>query len=394
MKMLASLLLLAGAAVASPRDYFPLQAGNQWTLESRNGRLLNIEVRRSRVIKNETYFLVSGYTPGDAWIRQNDDGELFVLEGSDEKIAHLKLGAPAYRTRLSGCEQQAAPAPAPASISDPDTFSLGVVYTSQSCADIGIVNEIYTPGVGLTERAITTFAGEIRYRLVYARVNGNVVRPDDGTLLLHSDFRGGSKRWLASFSDYDLVTGDLQMLAELRPLPDELGGDGTAFFIQSMNRSDDLFMYLKKQIDIQDGVEPNVSYKATFTIHFASNAASGCAGVGGSPGDSVYLKAGASADEPVARLLSGRDVRLNVDKGEQSTGGADAGVVGTIANGRVCDTGESPYVRLTKTYTHSNLVRTDDRGSLWLLVGTDSAFEGLTGLYYEAITVRLEPVRQ
>lgn len=380
--------------MASRRDYFPLQAGNQWTLESRNGRILNIEVRRSRVINNATYYLVSGYTPGEAWIRQNDDGELFVLDGTEEKIGHLKLGAPAYNTRLSGCEQRAEPAPAPASTADPDTLALGIVYTSQSCADIGIVNEIYTPSVGLTERAITTIAGEIRYRLVYARVNGKVVKADDGTLLLHSDFRGGSKRWLASFSDYDLVIGDLQMLAELRPLPDELGGDATAFFIESMNRSDDLFMYLKKQIDTQDGLEPNLSYKATFTINFASNAASGCVGVGGSPGDSVYLKAGASADEPVARLLSGHDVRLNVDKGEQSVGGADAGVVGTIANGRACDTENSPYVRLTKTYTHSNVVRTDDRGSLWLLVGTDSAFEGLTGLYYESITVRLEPVRQ
>jgi len=42
------------------------------------------------VINNETYYLVTGYAPGAAWIRQNDDGELFVLQTGEEKIAHLK----------------------------------------------------------------------------------------------------------------------------------------------------------------------------------------------------------------------------------------------------------------------------------------------------------------
>jgi hypothetical protein len=46
-------------------------------------------------------------------------------------------------------------------------------------------------------------------------------------------------------------------------------------------------------------------------------------------------------------------------------------------------------VRVRKEYAHAADVRTDDRGSMWLFFGTDSGFEGLTGLYLESITVRI-----
>jgi hypothetical protein len=38
------------------------------------------------------------------------------------------------------------------------------------------------------------------------------------------------------------------------------------------------------------------------------------------------------------------------------------------------------------------LVNANSRGELWLLVGTDSGFEGLTALYYQRIDVTLAPV--
>ena len=114
-------------------------------------------------------------------------------------------------------------------------------------------------------------------------------------------------------------------------------------------------------------------------------------GVGGSPGDSVYLKAGGSTDEPLASLAEAGEVRLTIDKGQQSVGGRDAGVAGTIANGKTCDGQSWPYISFRTEYAHPFPVRTDDRAVLWLIAGTDSAYEGLTGLYFESITVRLSP---
>jgi hypothetical protein len=78
-----------------------------------------------------------------------------------------------------------------------------------------------------------------------------------------------------------------------------------------------------------------------------------------------------------------------VGKGQQSQGGMDAGVLGTIANGLACVGASQPYARIRMQYAHPNPVRTDDRSSLWLLTGTDSAYQGLTGRYYESIAVRI-----
>src|SRR5207247_8162051 len=116
-------------------------------------------------------------------------------------------------------------------------------------------------------------------------------------LVISSDFNRGSKGWLSGFSDYSLQTSDLWMLAELRPLPDEISRSRSGFYIQSMNRSDDIFMFSKKLLTTEDGLEPNRTYRVSFDVQFASNAQSGCVGVGGAPGEAVYLKAGASANE-------------------------------------------------------------------------------------------------
>lgn len=212
-------------------------------------------------------------------------------------------------------------------------------------------------------------------------------------LLLEFDFSNGAAGWLAGFSDYSLLNGDMYFLAEPRALPPELGSDGRqGFFLRSMNRSDDMFMFLKKGLYLADGLKPNQRYRLSFEIVFASNEQAGCVGAGGAPGEGVYLKAGATANEPVSIMGSGQHLELNIDKGYQSQGGTDAGVAGNIVNGEPCDPENARYVRVGRVYEHDGPVSTDDRSQLWLIVGTDSAYEGLTGLYYESITVRLKEV--
>ena len=81
-------------------------------------------------------------------------------------------------------------------------------------------------------------------------------------------------------------------------------------------------------------------------------------------------------------------VSINIDKGNQSMGGKDAGVAGNIANGRQAD--DPPqYIILTRTYRHPHPIQTNEQGHIWLIVGTDSGFEGQTALYYKNIVVKL-----
>ena len=55
------------------------------------------------------------------------------------------------------------------------------------------------------------------------------------------------------------------------------------------NRSDDLFMFLKTQLD---GLEPRTGYRSTFVVDVATCIPEGVVGIGGSPGESLYVTAG------------------------------------------------------------------------------------------------------
>lgn len=220
---------------------------------------------------------------------------------------------------------------------------------------------------------------------------------DGGGIWISFDFKDGESGWVAGFADYHADQADELMLdAGIEPLPDEMRACGTGFYIQGLNLSDDLFMFLKRRLGPEDGVEANRTYRVRFQIVFASNAPSGCFGIGGAPGESVYLKAGASGVEPVPELGVDGYYRMNVDKGNQSSGGPAASVAGNIANGIRCEDlpapGNCPYVSLPVWHRHDHEVTANADGELWLLVGTDSGFEGLTGLYYQRIEVRLVPV--
>jgi hypothetical protein len=151
-------------------------------------------------------------------------------------------------------------------------------------------------------------------------------------------------------------------------------------------------MFMKRRLTSADGIVAGQRYQIRYTITFASNAQSGCGGIGGAPGESVVLKAGATSNEPLSILNSNGYRRMNVNIGNQINGGSAASVVSNIANGQPCDTRSRRYVTLQRTHQHTTEVTATSNGSLWLLVGTDSGFEGLTTLYYQRIEVQLIPV--
>jgi hypothetical protein len=217
--------------------------------------------------------------------------------------------------------------------------------------------------------------------------------PDTRPIRKRFSFANGSGGLLPCFTDYTLGTEELEFIAEVRPLPRTVQPPGrtrNAYYIQANNHSDDMFMFFKGVVSVADGIQRNQLYSLSFDIWFASDA-NNCPGTLGSR-DDVTLKAGGSTLEPVPLLLSNNYVSINVDKGDQTTGGQNLGVVGSIWNGRDCPIEE--WVMLNKTYDHPVAIRSTDEGTseLWIAVGTESGFESLTGVYYYSIEVRLTPV--
>ena len=201
------------------------------------------------------------------------------------------------------------------------------------------------------------------------------------------DFESDAEGWTVEFADLpvDYYQSIYELGHEHRPLPDGLEGGG--IYVQGHNRSDDLFMFLKRRID---GLMPNTTYEVSVSIDLATNVSAGLIGIGGSPGESVFVKAGAAAIEPVGEEDGSGYLRMNIDKGNQSRGGESMVVLGNVAHADVADR----EYRI-KTLDNADLplsVDTDSEGRLWLIAGTDSGFEGLTRLYYARVAYTLSQV--
>jgi len=204
------------------------------------------------------------------------------------------------------------------------------------------------------------------------------------------DFSESSHGFSAGFADhpqdfepalYNLASGHL-------PRPQNLGS-AHALFIGGSNRSDDLFMFWKKRIT---GLPPNAEVRVTMEIEFASNYAVGLVGIGGAPGEGVQLKAGAVPFEPSTLPDRENWLRMNLDKGNQSLGGEDMTAIGHIGKP---DDGTQNHAILVKASHGAPLsATTSPDGSLWLVFGTDSGFEGRTELYYTRLAVWIDTPSQ
>jgi hypothetical protein len=198
------------------------------------------------------------------------------------------------------------------------------------------------------------------------------------------DFSASDEGWDGDFSDYpegDSVLYELEFAHDL--LPANLSQTRKGLKLSGNNMSDDLFMFIRRKIS---GLKPNTSYRVLFNVRFASNAPTGDFGIGGAPGESVIVKAGATTMKPVKQLSDGY-YQMNIDKGNQLQPGADMMVLGNV--------GVSPtttqYSEVPRSNSSANPFRvtTNGQGELWVIVGTDSGFEGRTTLYYTSINVLL-----
>ena len=101
-------------------------------------------------------------------------------------------------------------------------------------------------------------------------------------------FPSDAEGWTAGFADLpaDFEPSIYELDSGYRPLPSGLEGNG--LYIQGHNRSDDLFMFFKRRID---GLKADATYAVSASLNLATNVPSNTFGIGGSPGESVYVKA-------------------------------------------------------------------------------------------------------
>lgn len=212
---------------------------------------------------------------------------------------------------------------------------------------------------------------------LFACSDKNLDQPDP--VEFYFDFAQGTDGWTGDFADYPVgLETFYELVFEHDTLPEPLDQGQMALKQSGNNHSDDLFMFIKRKFT---GLEPGKVYYITFTIEFATNVADNMMGVGSSPGESVYLKAGAAAIEPKKAKDDQNFYRMNIDKNNQSQSGEDMVVIGDFSN----DTDQTVYTLKTVTNESPFGVSTDETGSFWIIIGTDSGFEATTTIYYNSV---------
>jgi hypothetical protein len=209
---------------------------------------------------------------------------------------------------------------------------------------------------------------------------------NDGFYILNYwvDFNESEDGWIGDFADYPATeydSAEYGLKIEHANLPAYLSNQ-KALLVSGNNYCDDLFMFIKKKIE---GLQPSTDYTIVFSVEMASNAPTGLVD-GEKPGEGVFLKAGAVSTEP-RKVIDGDFYRMNIDKGNHAASGEDMNVIGNIAVAATTDT----YTLITRTNSSAQplIVRSNSKGELWLIIGTDSDFGGLTSIYYTGVNVVL-----
>lgn len=165
--------------------------------------------------------------------------------------------------------------------------------------------------------------------------------------------------------------------------------DGTndyGIYISAHNRSDDLFSYIYKNIGNDLNLKPNTEYNFSIEFTMATNEPKAMMGSGGAPGESVTVKAGVVDKEPLPYVDNSNYLRMALDKGNQSVGGKDMPVVGDITKPDESTDNSYSY----KTFTIDVKTTTDKDGNAYIVIGTDSGYEGLTSIYYSNINIKVQ----
>lgn len=200
------------------------------------------------------------------------------------------------------------------------------------------------------------------------------------------DFNVSDQTFVSIFSDYPVgeeTFYQLEAVYQDMPVP---FADTKGWKLSGNNHSDDLFMAITGRID---NLESNRLYSVSLEVDFLSNSPQNCFGIGGAPGESVYIKLAASDSEP-SNTIESEMYRINIDMGNQSQSGTQGRTVGNINNGVDCEV-ENAFSYASKTLKNETTidVMSNNNGEIWVLAGADSGFEGLTTFYISKLTVTI-----
>lgn len=172
-----SWLLAAWPVLAA--EYFPLSVGDQWVYRIEGGQeTVATGIRRTEEVDGQTYFVYAGLDGRSVLLRRNAQGQLLLRPPDGTEGVWADFAADRYETAFAPCTGAAVVEARDSRVElGNSSFAngLAVRYAAGTCAEGGVVREVFVPGVGLVERETGIGAGRRVYRLIYARLGGVAV---------------------------------------------------------------------------------------------------------------------------------------------------------------------------------------------------------------------------
>ena len=191
--------------------------------------------------------------------------------------------------------------------------------------------------------------------------------------------------WQGFFSDYPVGSESFYELEFAHSyLPAPLNTSLRALKISGNNHSDDLLSLIVRKFE---NLKPNTVYSVSFDIELASNVTGNSPGVGGSP--DLELGVGGLSILPKSNIHNSDYYRPNFTSLLQSRQSNE--VLQSVGRIGVSSNHPAPFTLINRNNLSDPIsLKTNSNGELWIMIGTDSGFEGITTLYYKSIKIRME----
>ena len=140
-----------------------------------------------------------------------------------------------------------------------------------------------------------------------------------------------------------------------------------------------------------EGLAPGSQWQVALDPEILTDTPTGCPGLGGSPGSSVWVVAAASGAPIVTKTVDG-EVRIDLDRGNGPQGGSQGLALGNIQGASTDCSGNSPVE--SKSFLAPRTIRAtaDAKGRIWVMVGMDLGVESQARIWIRSVRLRLRPL--
>lgn len=211
------------------------------------------------------------------------------------------------------------------------------------------------------------------------------------------DFERSPQGWEADVTDFPVAAeSQVEFEERVRPLPDgsNIEDDTHAYYLKGKNPTDeiDIFMFIRRELTADDGVEPDTLYNINFDVTYATNYPEDCENA---EAQNAYLKLGGHTWRPARKTNQSEErIEFNARKGDGSVGGDEATVAGDLAHQEPCGDVFDRYIPMTRNHTHDTPIKSSPDGTLWLIAGVDSEMSGENRIYIMDISATLTEVEE